>query len=323
MQTTGNTNGSGEALGKRHSHARLDGFVMVDKPKGITSFDVIRYLRRLLKVRKMGHMGTLDPNATGLLPICIGRATRLSRFLLSADKRYQATIRLGRCTTTYDAQGDPVGDPVEPPELSEAEFERLLDGFRGTFKQRPPIYSAKKIEGKRLYQYAREGRDLEPDEYDVHIAKLDVLARERDKVELDIFSSSGMYVRSLANDLGKIIGCGAHLEELTRLEVGGLSLESAFTLEQMEKMVASGDLSFILPMADLLPDYPAFEVNINQMERIRNGNPIVVTAPAAKANQPVRLIGPNGDLLAVGMLKRPLGSAQAQVHPKVVLLLPD
>jgi tRNA pseudouridine55 synthase len=323
MQTSKKTDDSGKPSEKGYKSARLDGFVLVDKPKGITSFDVIRHLRRLLKIRKMGHMGTLDPNATGLLPICIGRATRLSRFLLSANKRYRATIRLGRCTTTYDAQGDTVGETIEPPELTDAEIERLLDRYRGTFKQRPPIYSAKKIDGKRLYQYAREGHDLEPDEYDVTILKLEVLTRERDKVELDITSSSGMYVRSLANDLGKAIGSGAYLEELTRLEVGGLSLEYSYTLEKMETMVAAGDLSFIQPMADLLPDYPAFEVNPGQMERIRNGNPVVVTAPTAKANQSVRLLGPDGDLLAVGILKKPLGSAQAQVHPKVVLLSLD
>lgn len=300
--------------------ARLDGFVLVNKPQGITSFDVIRRLRRILRFRKMGHMGTLDPNATGLLPICLGRATRLSRFLLRADKRYRASIRLGRATTTYDADGEPLGEPSEPPELSDAELEAVLEPYRGTFEQRPPIYSAKKVDGKRLYQYAREGREVEPEPCEVTIRELLVLGRERDRIELDIAGSSGMYVRTLAHDIGREIGCGAFLENLSRLAVGPLSVDDAHTLETLEKMEAEGDRSFLHPMGDLLPHFPRLEINAAQIERVRNGTPIVVVSPEPDNNQMVRLFGPDGNLAAVGLVKKPLGSLQTQIFPKVVVI---
>ncbi len=302
------------------SGTRLDGFVLVDKPQGITSFDVIRRLRRILRFRKMGHMGTLDPNATGLLPICLGRATRLSRFLLRADKRYRAVTRLGRATTTYDVDGEMLGEPCEPPELSDAELEAVLEHYRGTFEQRPPLYSAKKVDGKRLYQYAREGREVEPEPCEVTIRELKVLGRERDRIELDIAGSSGMYVRSLAHDIGRDIGCGAFLESLSRLAVGPLSVDDAYSLDVLEKMEAEGDRSFLHPMGDLLPHFPRLEVNAAQIERIRNGTPIVVASPEPDNNQMVRLFGPDGNLAAVGLVKKPLGSLQTQVLPKVVVI---
>ena len=297
----------------------LDGFVLVNKSKGLTSFDVIRRLRKILNFRKMGHTGTLDPNATGLLPISLGRATRLNRFLLSADKRYRARIRLGRSTDTYDAEGKTVGESVKPPELTADELESILDRFRGTFLQRPPLYSAKKIDGKRLYQYAREGKAVEPEEYRVQIHSLEVVDRGQDWIELEIASSSGMYVRSLANDIGVAAGCGAYLEELARLEVGGLELEDAATLEEIEEMESAGDRSFIRPMANLLPDFPIVQANSAQVQRILNGNPIVATTPLASKKQYVRIVGPGERLIAIGLAGRPLGSAQIQVQPKVVL----
>lgn len=299
---------------------QLDGFVLVDKPKGITSFDVIRRLRQILRFRKMGHMGTLDPNATGLLPICLGKATRLSRFLLKADKRYRATIRLGLATDTYDADGRPVGEQKEPLEIGEGELEKLLSQYRGTFMQRPPLYSAKKVDGKRLYELAREGKHVEPEPCEVTIHKLNVLEHERDRLVLDIHGSTGMYVRSLAHDIGGDLGCGAFLEELQRLAVGALSVEEAHTLEEIEKMEAEGDQSFLQPMDDLLPDFPRIEVNAFQLERVRNGSPIVIHLPTAESGRRVRLFDPEGRMVAVGEMKKPLGSLQTQVLPKVVLI---
>jgi tRNA pseudouridine55 synthase len=304
----------------RGGRRQLDGFVLVDKPKGITSFDVIRQLRQILRFRKMGHMGTLDPNATGLLPICLGKATRLSRFLLKADKRYRATIRLGRATDTYDADGTPVGEPVEPPELNAEELEGVLAKFRGTFKQRPPLYSAKKVDGKRLYELAREGLVVEPEPCEVTVYSLDLLERERDRLVVEIHGSTGMYVRSLAHDIGRELGCGAFLEELERLAVGALSLESAFKLEAIEKMEAAEDRSFLRPMEELLPNYPRIEINAFQVERVRNGSPIVVHSPMIESGQRVRIFDSEARMIAVGEAKRPLGSMQTQVLPKVVLI---
>ncbi|HUX07883.1 MAG TPA: tRNA pseudouridine(55) synthase TruB [Acidobacteriota bacterium] len=306
--------------GNRGGRRQLDGFVLVDKPKGITSFDVIRRLRQILHFRKMGHMGTLDPNATGLLPICLGKATRLGRFLLKADKRYRATIRLGQSTDTYDADGQAVGEKQEPPEVSTEALDKLLARYRGTFMQRPPIYSAKKVDGKRLYELAREGKTVEPELCEVTIHQLDVLEHERDRLVLDIRGSTGMYVRSLAHDIGVEIGCGAYLEELQRLGVGALTVENAYTLERIEKMEADGDRSYLQPMDELLPDFPRIEINAFQLERVRNGSMIVIHSPIINTGQRVRLFDPEGRMVAVGEAKKPLGSLQTQVLPKVVLI---
>jgi tRNA pseudouridine55 synthase len=268
----------------------------------------------------MGHMGTLDPNATGLLPICLGRATRLSRYLLKADKRYFATVKLGQATTTYDADGEPDGEPAEPPSLSPAELEKILDAYRGKFLQRPPIYSAKKLDGKRLYQLAREGKNIEPEKCEVAIHELHLVKQNRESLELDILSSTGMYVRSLAHDIGQDIGCGAYLEKLQRRAVGPLSIEDAQTLERVAEMEEAGDRSFLRPMADLLPDFPPLEINAGQAERIRSGGPIVTLDPSYDSGVMVRLVDARGQLVAVGLTKKPLGSMQMQVHPKVVLI---
>ena len=305
---------------QRDGKPGLDGFVLVDKPKGITSFDVIRSLRRILHFRKMGHMGTLDPNATGLLPICLGKATRLSRYLLKADKRYRATIRLGRATDTYDADGETVGETVEPPEISREQLEAILAQYTGTFMQRPPLYSAKKVDGKRLYELAREGQVVEPEPCQVTIYDIEILNIERDLLELDIHSSTGMYVRSLAHDIGNDIGCGAFLEELKRLAVGMLDLENAHTLEAIEAQQAEGKRDFLRPMADLLPNYRAVQLNAFQIERVRNGNPVVVVDPAFGQDERVRLFTQDGTFIAVGETRKPLGSMQIQILPKVVLI---
>lgn len=297
----------------------LDGFVLVDKPKGITSFDVIRRLRRILGFSKMGHMGTLDPNATGLLPICLGKATRLSRFLLRSHKSYLATIRLGRATNTYDTDGETVGESKEPPRITAEELDELLGGFRGTFMQRPPIFSAKKVGGKRLYEYAREGEAFEPEPCEVTIHQLDLLKLDSGRIELRITGSSGMYVRSLAHDIGEKLECGAYLEDLVRLSVGGLSLEDAHTLERIEELERGSDRSFLKPMLELLHELPVVKANPTQVNRIRNGTPIVITSPSLGDGQRVRVVDDGGELVAVGDVKKPLGSLQLQVFPKVVL----
>lgn len=304
---------------KTRASGPADGFILVNKPKGITSFDVIRNLRRVMKAKKMGHMGTLDPNATGLLPICLGKATRLSQFLLHGDKTYQATIRLGRSTTTYDIDGDTVGETMTPPEMTREELERHLAAFTGTITQIPPVYSAKKVDGKRLFEYAREGVEVEPRPCEVEIRRITILSQERDVLKLEIHSSSGMYVRSLAHDLGKAIGCGAFLEDLIRIRVGALTLDRAYTLDQIAEMCEAMDFSFVLPMPDLLPDFQRLDINASQANRIRNGNHIVVANPALANRQLVRLFIGGGPFVAVGEVEKPLGSMQVLVHPRVVV----
>lgn len=297
----------------------IDGFILVNKPKGITSFDVIRKLREILNFSKMGHLGTLDPNATGLLPVCTGRATKLSQYLLHSDKRYRAMIRLGQATDTYDADGEFLSRHIEPPELTREQLEEILARFMGTIKQVPPLYSAKKVAGKRLYQYAREGQVVTPEPCEVRIDEITILQQKRDFLELEIASSSGMYVRSLANDIGQVIGCGAFLEDLTRLKVGLLSVDDAHTLEQLESAAEKADFSFIAPADGLLPQFKAVGINQSQIVRIQNGNFIVIINPLLQDGEMVRLMSPSSQMVAVGLVQKPLGSMNIQIVPKVVM----
>ena len=296
----------------------MDGFILVDKPQGITSFDVIRELRKILHFRKMGHMGTLDPNATGLLPICTGRATRLSRFLLNGDKTYIATIRLGRTTNTSDADGEFEGDTVDVPKLSDEELRAHLDAFTGEIDQMPPMYSAKKIEGKRLYEYARAGENIERAVCQVRIDSIDVIERSHDLLKIEVACSSGTYVRSLAHDLGQRIGCGAYLEQLSRTRVGNLFLTDALSINAIADLAEKKDMSFIKPMHEMLPDMPTVPLNASQIHRIRNGNHVVAHNPTLPDGQHVRLMAGSDELIAIGTVRKPLGSAQIQVLPKVV-----
>ena len=297
---------------------QINGFILINKPKGITSFDVIRKLRKLLPTKKMGHMGTLDPNATGLLPVAVGKATRLSQFLLNSEKEYRACIRLGRSTTTYDADGETVGDVVDPPALTEEQISDHLKSFLGEIEQIPPMYSAKKVEGKRLYQYAREGQTVEPEACSVHIYDIQLLEYTKDYLEINVSCSSGMYVRSLAHDLGQKIGCGAFLEDLTRVRVGTLKLDQAFDLERLETMTSENDHSYLYPAHDLLPGFPKIELNDTQINRIKNGNHVILQNPTIKDREFVRLFDISGLMVAIGVVTKPFGSMQTQIHPKVV-----
>ncbi len=247
------------------------GFLNVYKPKGITSHDVVSALRRITKVKQIGHTGTLDPFAEGVLPICIGKATRLIEYL-DDDKAYTGTIQLGSSTTTYDLEGEEVNFSDKKVTLNE--IEAALDKFRGEIDQLPPIYSAIKVNGKKLYDYAREGKEVKIEPRGVNISNLQILNfyPETRQLELHIECSKGTYIRSIANDLGEELGTYGHLVKLVRVKAGmfevnnAVSLEHIQTKEDVEKLL-------IAPLTKL--NYMTYELNKNELVKVSNGTAIM------------------------------------------------
>lgn len=247
------------------------GFLNVYKPKGITSHDVVSALRRITKVKQIGHTGTLDPFAEGVLPICIGKATRLIEYL-DDDKAYTGTIQLGSSTTTYDLEGEEVNFTDKKVTLDE--IEAALDKFRGEIEQLPPIYSAIKVNGKKLYEYAREGKEVKIEPRGVNISNLQILNfyPETRQLELHIECSKGTYIRSIANDLGEELGTYGHLVKLVRVKAGmfevnnAVSLEHIQTKEDVEKLL-------IAPLTKL--NYMTYELNKNELVKVSNGTAIM------------------------------------------------
>lgn len=247
------------------------GFLNVYKPKGITSHDVVSALRRITKVKQIGHTGTLDPFAEGVLPICIGKATRLIEYL-DDDKAYTGTIQLGSSTTTYDLEGEEVNFSDKKVTLNE--IEAALDKFRGEIDQLPPIYSAIKVNGKKLYEYAREGKEVKIEPRGVNISNLQILNfyPETRQLELHIECSKGTYIRSIANDLGEELGTYGHLVKLVRVKAGmfevnnAVSLEHIQTKEDVEKLL-------IAPLTKL--NYMTYELNKNELVKVSNGTAIM------------------------------------------------
>jgi tRNA pseudouridine55 synthase len=293
--------------------ARLDGVLVVDKPAGLTSHDVVAAVRRALGGAKVGHTGTLDPLATGVLPLLVGRATRLARFLSGASKSYDARIRLGWATTTYDADGEAVG-ARSAVTASDASVRAALDRFRGTFDQQPPGFSAKKVDGRRAYDLARgqAAPALAPVTVTVHA--LDLVRIDGDLVDVRLTSSAGFYVRSLAHDLGAALGTGAHLAALRRTASGPFTLSDAHTLDALLG-TPGAPAAAMRPMAESLPSLPAVRLDATLVERVRRGQDVPAGSLAAGAPF-ARLLTPEGELAAIA---EP-GGAPGVLHPVVVLM---
>jgi len=233
---------------RRPPRAFVNGVLLLDKPAGMTSNQALQQAKRLLLARKAGHTGSLDPIATGLLPLCFGEATKLSRFMLDADKRYAAVVRLGVETTTYDAEGEVVAR--RPVTVEGHQLEHVLHEFRGEIEQVPPMYSAIKRGGRPLYQLARGGIEVERETRRVVIREIDLKMFADDCVTFEIVCSKGTYVRSLAHDLGRRLGCGAHLMQLRRLAVGSLTLDRAVTLDSLAALPDAATRAGLLVPAD-------------------------------------------------------------------------
>lgn len=293
----------------------MDGVIVVDKPVDWTSHDVVGKMRRIAKTKRVGHLGTLDPLATGVLPLVINRATRLAQFFTKSDKVYEALIRFGQATNTYDSEGEPVGEPVSVA-LDAQMLERSLDQFRGVIQQMPPAVSAKKINGVPAYKLARQNKPVELKAIEVTIHELELLECGSDFARVRVHCSAGTYIRSIAHDLGQKLGCGAHLAALRRTRAGIFSVEQARTLTELAEMSAADRLEeALVPAAAMLPEFPSERVDALTAGFIRHGRDFRVNPFRVAQNTPyVRAVDESGMLVAIGQVKLP-----NLYHPVLVL----
>ncbi len=274
---------------------RVDGVLLLDKPVGMTSNAALQQVKRLYQAAKAGHTGTLDPFASGLLPICLGEATKFSQSLLDADKIYRATVRLGVRTST----GDPEGTVLErrPVRVSETDVRGILPRFTGELLQTPPMHSALKVAGRPLYDYARQGLEIARTPRPVVVHRLELVDFSGDRFTLHVECGKGLYVRTLAEDLGEALGCGAHLHALTRLAVGPLRLEQAVGLTALEAMDAPGRDGHLLPVDALLLALPRVVLDPESAWQLGHGQ--AVWRAGLKVGERLRAYGPDGRLLGL------------------------
>jgi tRNA pseudouridine55 synthase len=274
----------------------VSGVLVIDKPIGMTSHDVVQIIRRGTGIRRAGHTGTLDPRASGVLVVLIGPAVRLSEYVSASDKRYQATIRLGSSTDTYDAEGV-VTSSGSIENITEDQFVDTLQTFIGEIEQVPPPYSAVKVQGRKAYEMAREGEEVELAPRKIQVYSLDLLEWDSPEAVVDVFCSSGTYVRSLANDLGAALGCGAHLVGLRRTKSGRFTLRDAVPLRRLQESFTAGNwYKYLIPAAEALGDWPSVELDADQVELIRHGHRV----PAGPDSEDwARGISEQGDLVAL------------------------
>ncbi len=288
---------------RRHGNRRnVDGIVLLDKPTGITSNDALQIVKRLFRARKAGHTGSLDPLASGMLPVCLGEATKVSAFLLDADKRYRVGCKLGERTTTGDAEGEVV--QVRPVgKLQRQTVEEVLARFRGEIEQVPPMYSAVKHQGQRLYKLARQGVEVERQPRRVVIHELTLLHCEGEQLEFEVRCSKGTYVRTLAEDIGEALGCGAHVIALHRLEVGPYRESGMVSLERLRELAEQGVEvldRLLLPIESALAQWPGVHLTEDAAFYLRQGQPVLV--PHAPASGWVRLYGARDRFLGMGQV---------------------
>lgn len=273
------------------------GVVNVNKPLGITSHDVVYNLRRILGIKKIGHTGTLDPDASGVLPMCIGRATKLAEFLTASDKQYLAELTLGAFTDTQDKSGNVI-ESFEV-NVSKDDIISAVNEFVGEIEQIPPMFSAVKHEGKRLYELAREGKSVERTPRLIKISGIEIKNIDLDKktVTMLVNCSKGTYIRTLCNDIGKRLGCGAYMSALERTKSGRFEIGNAYTLEEIEKMVQSGDYSFLTPTGEVLSEYRRLVLAERNVWRVTNG--IKISVEGLCDGEYYRLFDERGNFIAL------------------------
>lgn len=311
----------------------MDGVLIIDKPEGITSHDVVARVRRILGLRRVGHTGTLDPFATGVLILLLGRATRLAQFLNGAEKEYQATIRFGYATDTGDIQGKPVSALQAVPDWDTDQIETALASLRGEILQTPPMFSAKKVKGEKLYELARRGEVIarEPVAVDILIFQTvlrngQLLHRNQDEtadLPVRVVCSAGTYIRTLAESVGQLLGVSAHLSQLRRTRAGQFKVDSSISLSELEERSATGRAfeSLVSPDA-ALSQLPLSHFSAEETQRARHGMNVPVNPPPGASwpdGQPIRMRDENGDLFAVGFYDE----VRQLLHPRVVILPAD
>ena len=293
----------------------MDGAVVVDKPSGWTSHDVVNKVRRFAGTKKVGHLGTLDPAATGVLPLVIGRATRLAQFYTRNDKVYEGVIHFGYSTDSYDGDGQPTS-PAQDIVLDREQLEAALQKFRGPFAQMPPQVSAKKIAGRPAYEMARKQQPVDLKAADVEVYSLDVLRMEGCEAAVRVHCSAGTYLRSIAHEAGQALGCGAFLKSLRRTASGDFKIEAARTSEQLAALAEAGSFEeAVIPAAELLPQFPAEMVDALTAGQIRNGRDFRISPFHVRpGGRFVKAVTPEGQLVAIGEARLP-----HLYHPVLVL----
>jgi tRNA pseudouridine55 synthase len=301
----------------------MDGVLVIDKPEGWTSHDVVAKIRNLTKIRKVGHTGTLDPFATGVLPLTLGRATRLTNYFLASDKLYRGVIRFGFATATYDVSGEALSADTHPT-LDADRVRDLSANYLGTIRQTLPPFSAKKLKGRPLYEYARKGVTLEPSTKEVTIRSLEILQVDGSEVEFSLSCSAGTYVRSLAHDLGRDYGCGAHLLHLRRIRSGEFPIEIATTLSDAAGFhPCEYFLERVIPLSRLLQDIPSIVVSAGDRAKLAHGADLNVLTSAHDAPE-YRILDESGSMVAIAQRLQSFVPAVAQparwvrIHPKII-----
>jgi len=310
----------------RRRPSRLHGLLAVNKRPGPTSHDIVDLVRNALGERRVGHTGTLDPMAQGLLLLCVGQATRLQQYMLGWDKTYRGQIRLGHATTTYDREGSPTEPKGPPPAIDRPLLDRLQTAFTGEIEQVPPPFSAKKVAGKRLYELARGGEHVTVDAKRVTVHSLTLAVDEPDLLSLEVSSSTGFYVRSLAHDIGCQLGCGAHLHRLERVRIGPYNAQDAIA---QEAIVAAASAEDILgspawsPISKIALPFASLTVKPEPAARFQHGQEIVVFCPGGGSfvqGDLVSVRADKGRLLGIGTLQSVLARGRTLgVRPALVL----
>ena len=299
-----------------------NGFLLVDKPAGPTSHDVVQAARRALKERRIGHTGTLDPAATGLLLLCIGKATRLQQYLLAWEKTYCGEIRLGWGTTTYDAEGEALAAARPVPELTEAVVASLVGRFSGEIEQLPPPYSAKKSGGRKFYELARAGEEVPLQPKRVTVQSMTLTAAGPDRIGFEVTCSSGTYLRSLAHDIGEALGCGGHLASLRRVRIGPWRVADAVSAETLANRPQEVPAGAFVSLASAILPFPEVRLNPTAIDHFVHGQEVAVREVdgAYVAGAPVAVRDRSGELVGVGVALAFLARARTvNVAPRMVL----
>jgi len=299
----------------------MDGLLIIDKPEALTSHDVVARVRRALRTKRVGHTGTLDPFATGVLVILVGKATRLAQFLDKDEKEYEAVIQFGYETDTGDRTGmRTVESGIQDEDIAEllrtANWEAVFDNFRGDIEQIPPMYSAKKQAGKKLYELARQGKAVERKPVQVTIKELELIGEEQIRIQhsairIRVVCSAGTYIRTLAEDIGRRMGIGAHLAELRRTRAGKFTIDQSMSLDSLDPSTTS-----LIPVEDAVSRLSPFVLSDERVEKTRNGLTTRTNGIAYVENEFVRMVDKNDNLIAVGVHE----SDASQIRPKIVLV---
>ena len=318
--SNGSTRGGSKRLGPER---KLHGILVVDKPAGITSMEVVRRVKRASPQKRVGHGGTLDPVATGVLPVCLVQSTRIMGDLIEGTKEYRAVVELGTETDTYDSLGKVVATG-DPSSVTLEKVEKALDSFKGKIQQIPPMYSALKKQGKRLYDLARAGIEVEREPRTVEVFRLDLLDWSPPRITLDAICGRGLYMRSLAHDLGQVLGCGGHLQSLRRHRTGPFHIGQALQIEEAEQVLADDAWDEVLHAPDtVLASLRATVVGNRTEDMIRNGRqlPVGLRIPISRPDERIRAYGVDGSF--IGIIKFNASSGKWQPEKVFALGYPD